>query len=293
MKYRTGAAFGQALERRLLERSRAGRTSLVRLRKAVVFDRLLARLTEVAPNRWILKGALALDFRMGDRTRTTKDMDLVRRDDEEAATSDFIAAQAVDLNDFFSFSIEKVGAPGEELEGVAVRYRIHAELAGRPFDDVIVDVAFSDPLGWTPESIRTSDLLAFAEIGPVDVPILPLEQHVAEKVHAYTRTYAQGRPSSRAKDLVDLVLVMQLLTLDGDRLRAALEGVFEGRRRHSLPDRLPRPPKDWAVPYRKMATEVGIEQDLDAGYQHAAAFLDPILSGHAAGRWDPELRSWV
>jgi len=76
MKYKTGAAFRQALEQHLLDRSRASGSSLVRLRKAVVFDRLLARLALAAPRRWVLKGALALDFRLGSRTRTTKDMDL-------------------------------------------------------------------------------------------------------------------------------------------------------------------------------------------------------------------------
>jgi hypothetical protein len=80
VKYRSGAAFRQALEQRLLTRSRDRGISLVRLRKAVVFDRLLVRLAIVAPSRWVLKGALALDFRLGERTRTTKDMDLVRRD---------------------------------------------------------------------------------------------------------------------------------------------------------------------------------------------------------------------
>ena len=102
MKYQTAAGFRTALERRLLEPSRDSGTSLVRLRKAVVFDRLLARLLRVAPGRWVLKGALALDFRMGERTRTTKDMDLVRKDDEESATTDLIACQAIDLDDFFA-----------------------------------------------------------------------------------------------------------------------------------------------------------------------------------------------
>jgi hypothetical protein len=40
MKYQSGAAFRRALEQRLLTRSRDRRISLVRLRKAVVFDRL-------------------------------------------------------------------------------------------------------------------------------------------------------------------------------------------------------------------------------------------------------------
>ena len=111
-----------------------------------------------------------------------------------------------------------------------MRYRVRAELAGRRFEEVMVDIGFSDSLKWKPEPIRGLDLLAFADIEPIEVPVLPLEQHIAEKVHAYTKTYSQGRRSSRAKDLVDLVLVKQLMVLDAARLRTALEGVFEGRR---------------------------------------------------------------
>ena len=110
MKYRSGAAFRQAFEQRLLGRSRDGLTSVVRLPKAVVFDRLLLRLALAAPSRWVLKGALALDFRLEERTRTTKDMDLVRGDNERAATSDLIAAQAIDLDDFFTFARASSGS---------------------------------------------------------------------------------------------------------------------------------------------------------------------------------------
>jgi hypothetical protein len=293
VKYQSGAAFRQALEQRLLTRSRDRGISLVRLRKAVVFDRLLVRLAIAAPDRWVLKGALALDFRMGDRTRTTKDMDLFHRDNETAATADLISAQAVEIDDYFTFDIEKVGAPGEEVEGLAVRYRVRAEVAGRRFEEVMVDIGFSDSLKWKPEPIRGPDLLAFADIEPIEVPVLPLEQHIAEKVHAYTKTYTHGRRSSRAKDLVDLVLVKQFMALDAARLRNALVGVFEGRRQHGLPDRLPPPPTEWDVPYRKLAKEVGLDPDLRAGYAQAAALLDPVLAGRAAGHWDPERGSWT
>lgn len=136
------------------------------------------------------------------------------------------------------------------------------------------------------------DLLEFAGIKPIEVPVLPLEQHIAEKVHAYTRTYSGGRVSSRVKDLVDIVLVKQLMVLDASRLRLALVGVFEKRRQHQLPGRLPPPPRDWVVPYRKMAAEVGINSDLRTGYAEAAALLDPILAGHADGLWDPKDARW-
>lgn len=133
MRYETAAAFRQALEQRLLAHARAMDLALVRLRKGVAFDRLLARLAVAAPDRWVLKGALALDFRIGERTRTTKDIDLVRTDNEELATADLIAAQLVDLGDFFTFST----AGRERLRadaGGAIQFRVRTELSGRLFE---------------------------------------------------------------------------------------------------------------------------------------------------------------
>lgn len=62
MKYLTGAAFRAALESHLLKvTSPESGASLARLRKLVVFDRLLARLLGSAPDRWVVKGGVALD----------------------------------------------------------------------------------------------------------------------------------------------------------------------------------------------------------------------------------------
>lgn len=92
MRYATATAFRAALETRLKAQARDTGFPLVRLRKAVVFERLLARLLVAAPERWVLKGGLALEFRFGRHARTTKDMDLGRQDDIASATADFIAA---------------------------------------------------------------------------------------------------------------------------------------------------------------------------------------------------------
>ncbi|MPZ93283.1 MAG: hypothetical protein GEU68_17010 [Actinobacteria bacterium] len=112
-------------------------------------------------------------------------------------------SQSVKFDDFFVFAIEKVGRITEEEDGGAVRYRARAELAGRLFEQVTVDIGFSDALGWQPERLQAPDFLSFAGIEPIEVPTLPIEQHIAGKVHAYTRSYGDGRQSSRVKDLVD------------------------------------------------------------------------------------------
>jgi len=64
VKYPTPDRFRTALEDRLRARARGRQLPVARLRKEVVFDRLLARLLVVAPDRWILKGGLALDYRL-------------------------------------------------------------------------------------------------------------------------------------------------------------------------------------------------------------------------------------
>ena len=84
MRYASAAAFRRALETRLLAQSRNGGVSLIRLRKSVAFDRLLARVFAVAPDRWVLKGGLALDYRLGARARTTMDIDLAGPGGEDA-----------------------------------------------------------------------------------------------------------------------------------------------------------------------------------------------------------------
>lgn len=52
MRYSTPGAFRTALEQRLLTAAQQMNVPAVRLRKLVVFDRLMARLLVVAPDRW-------------------------------------------------------------------------------------------------------------------------------------------------------------------------------------------------------------------------------------------------
>lgn len=294
MRYATAAAFRTALEQRLLTTARQDGLSLARLRKLVTFDRLLARLMAVAPDRWVLKGAVALHYRMGMSFRTTNDVDLGRWDNERAATDDFAAAERLDLGDYFQFVVERTAKLDQLLEGAAVRYRVSSYLAGRRFEDISVDVGFGRPLTVGPARLRGPNLLGFAEIQPSEVPALPLEAHVAEKVHAYTRGYAGGRPSTRVKDLVDLVLISAQFPFKAGTLRRALQEAFDARRTHPLPATLPPPPVDWRTGYRRMATEIGLHQDLSAGYDEVRDFLDPVLNGTASddARWDPSRRTW-
>lgn len=293
-KYRTAAGFKMALERHLTEHVRVAVVPMGRVRKAVVFERLLARLQIVAPDRWLLKGALALDFRFGTRARGTNDMDLARADDVESATTDLMAAAAYDTDDYFRFVVQQTDRLTMLENATAVRYHVRANLADRRFEEAVLDIGFVPREHWQTEMLPVPNLLSFAGFATISVPALPLATHVAEKLHAYTRGYGDDtRRSTREKDLVDLVLISTFCPFDAQALRVALEGTFASRERQPLPLSLPLPPAGWGPGYRKMAAAVGIDPDVLHGHAHAAAFLDPVLAMPFEGRWDHLAQQWV
>lgn len=295
MRYKDGTAFRVALEARLNRMAVDARPgTLARLRRMVAFDRLLARLAIAAPDRWVVKGGIALDLRLGPRARLTRDLDLVRYDTVEAAEEDLIAAAKLELADFFAFEIRRHTTLSAIEEVDVVRYQIEASLAGRRFEQIRLDIGLSEPFGLSPDRFRLPDLLTFAEFTPIEVPTLPLDLHLAEKVHAYVRIYANERPSTRVKDLIDLVLIRSAFNFQADRVRRALTFTFGNRSVAELPTALPLPPDDWLDTYRTLATEVGMEPDIDFGFQLVSEFLDPLLNGIVDdnARWASELGLW-
>ncbi len=293
MRYKDATAFRQALEDRLKARAQGDGAALARDRKRVAFDRLLARLLAVAPEQWLLKGGFALELRLAERARATKDVDIDWQADEEQLLDTLIDAASHDTDDFFVFTVELTSAPEDRLGG-SHRFRIVASLAGRLFETFLLDVGFRRDEQVVADALTTDTLLAFAEIPPVEVLAIPLELQVAEKLHAYTRIYERGRPSTRAKDLIDLALIAELSALGAEALHVAIETTFTRRNTHPLPTVLPQPPREWATQYRRLAEAVGAPADLDAGHVVASALLAPILSGEVTeGNWSPIDRRWI
>lgn len=130
MKYRDETAFRQALQQRLKDRADGDGALLVRNRKRIAFDRLLARLLAVAQEQWVLKGGFALDLRLATRARSTKDVDIEWRGEETELLDVLLDAANYDAGDFFKFAIERAGVPEDRLGG-SHRFRVSASLAGR------------------------------------------------------------------------------------------------------------------------------------------------------------------
>jgi Nucleotidyl transferase AbiEii toxin, Type IV TA system len=291
VRYATAGAFRAALEARLKGEQSSG-VGLSRLRKRVVFERLLARLQVVSPEGWLLKGGFALELRLGGRARTTKDVDIDWAVGEGEATELLLDAAALEMDDMFSFDVQRAQMD-DDLAGGGQRWTVRAELAGRDFERVAIDVGFGKPPVVESVTLVASSLLEFAGIPTIAVPALAVEQHLAEKLHAYSRTYTGGQPSSRVKDLVDIVVIARTTTVDGDRLRQAVSAIFQRRDAHEPPSSLASPPRDWARPWATLVEHLPADGELDSGFSVAAAFWDPMLAGGAdLARWDPELLVW-
>lgn len=292
MKYSSAAAFRRALEDRLRQLSLQSGVPLVRMRKMIAFDRFLVRLFQAQPDQWVVKGGLALQLRVGERARTTKDIGLLMLDQHRGIYPRLREAGAVVLDDWFSFEVSRATQPTTEDFGDD-RYQLQSLLDGRMFERFQLDVGVGDPLIEPVEYLQTSSLLAFAGFSPMSVPCYPITQQIAEKLHACTRKFQSGE-SSRVKDYVDILLLAGMGPIKGDRLREAIEATFAVRQTHSVPMKMPEPPVSWKRPFQRMAAEVQLEQwSIQEAESALQQFLNPVLSGKQIGLWEPLSWQWL
>ncbi len=224
-------------------------------------------------------------------TRASVDLDADHVRGATAARADLERAIAEDLGDHFAFAIVDVEELREGGVSLAMRYRIECSLGGRPFEPLQVDVTVTPPDPWDAEPAQRPGLLADLGLGPVDVLVVPLERQLAEKLHAYTRQYDGA--TTRARDLVDFILVHQHERVDAQRLKDAIWRTFTRRGTHPVPERLPAPPGDLAVAYRREAEAVGIPSSLEEAHNLIVQWLDPVLACTARGSWDAGKAQWV
>ena len=293
-RYQDEEAFRNFLEQRIRNANRDTGTPHDRLRKDVAFHRLVARFVAADDDRWAIKGAVALLWRVSDDARATRDVDanwLGSTDDLEAFLDRVVEH---DVGDWFEFEI----GPPRPLQGEAeggIRFGVTARLAGREFAAFRLDVNFAtdaSPFESVPIHVQ---LLEFAGLADLVVPMISTAQHLAEKLHAVTRTYLSG-DSSRAKDAYDTMLFAQTGMLpDAATVRMAVTQTFSIRRT-PLPPAPAGLPSGWTKTLRTLLADFalpGIEgvKELESGWMR---LWEPILNGSAAdtARWDPATLSW-
>ena len=280
-KYQTAGALLAALSDRLKQKSKKEGLDIQRLRRQVAFDRLLLRLFSKTPSPWVLKGGYAMELRMKN-PRATKDIDLTVKDkklfsnDLTVQNSMILRAlrsfAAIDLKDFFIFQIEDSIM---ELEGPVyggARFPVTAKVDGRLFVRFHLDVGFDNILLEPLENIKGEDLLGFAKLHTKSIPTLSIEQHFAEKIHAYTLP-RKGQLNSRVKDLIDMVLLVRTKRIKTKKLKEAINRIFEHRGSHKMPDKLKAPPIEWEMPFSVLAKDCLLSITLENAFKEIISFL--------------------
>jgi len=290
VKYSTSTAFRTALEARIRNHPPDHQS---RIRKEIVFDRVLARLIERDSDVWIVKGGFALDVRFGNEARSTKDLDLFSIGDRNAAIEKMLAVSESPLSDYFDFEVRiKIRTTGEQPSNAA-SFHVSARLDGRRFEDVNVDMEIGETVSFETQRFRTQEFLVFAGIEPLAISLISLEQHLAEKLHAYSRHFSDDRENTRVKDLVDIMLICQFSPIVGTGLMNAIVATF-GNQGASPPSHLAPPPSDWEHGYARLAEQVNLDPDLANGYVIARRFLNPVLARETHGSiWKPDSQAWV
>jgi len=119
---------------------------LDRLRKEAAYQRLLARLVEVAPpDIWALKGGLAMIARVGRDARATRDADTTWRGEGDLLAAALEAVVDLDLEDHFVFEIGEPRPITAESPDGGLRYSVVARLDGREFERLQLDVTRGPP----------------------------------------------------------------------------------------------------------------------------------------------------
>ena len=290
-RYATPAAFRRALTDRLKALAGSSRWTVPQLQRHVAYDRLLERLYQFDQG-WVVKGATALMARdLG--TRGTLDIDLYREISLAAAEADLRHAAAADIGDWFRFEVgaatpvSTVGArlPVTSVVGTTIWASFHVDLIGSGLR-----------MTGQPQHVPPLAENAIPEVAQHGYQAYPLVDHVADKVTAaYERYGTRDMPSTRYRDLVDLVSIVTGASVPAADQVTALISEFD-RRQLNLPASFDVPDRRlWEPGYAAEARRslLAAGRTLNEALDIVRPFIDPVLSRSAAGNWDPASRRWL
>ena len=288
-RYSTPSAFRAALTDRVAQAAKESRWSVQQLQRQVAYDRLLERLYLV-DDGWVVKGATALLARdLG--MRGSLDIDVYREVGREAAEGDLRRAASLDVGDWFRFEIGMASVSGK-----ALTFPVRAVIGLTTWVEFQVNLVGTD-LRMTGEPDDVPPLVrgVIPEVEQHGYKAYPLVDHVADKVAAaYERYGPEQNPSTRYRDLVDLVSIVVGASVAADVQRKALISEFV-RRGLELPTHFDVPDRAlWETGYGREARRslLSIGQTLDEALGVVRPFIDPLLEGTATGSWDRDQRRW-
>lgn len=186
-----------------------------RIHLVLAIDRLLVRLLQAAPGQWVVKGGYANQLRLPDGARFTEDLDLRIAAAIDTAPELLASSFAVVMDDDFSYEVTSSPAPLEGPPGGGLRFVVVPRLAGTELVRFKVDISAADVVVGDFESYRSDPVVEGLGFRRSRLPVYPVNQHFAERLHALT--LPRDVDNTRARDLVDLVWFVHHFTFRSGR----------------------------------------------------------------------------
>lgn len=297
--YRDGTALWSAAVARARMTAKQRGVESASVLRGFVFDRFLARVFTPLDGPWVLKGGNAVLARV-QGARATKDLDLLHEpDDLDAAVAALRRLLGIDLGDHFRFVVTKVdtslggtGQPDVDGYRVSIDAYCGAKKRGSFHVDLVTGSLMTDVADVAPSTAG----LEVPGLSAPQVRLYPVVDHIADKLCAIQATYGANldKPSSRVRDLVDLVVLARTQHVDGAALWHAIRGEWTHRGLPGQPEF--EPPAQWESGYPRIARDVracGPFTTFESAVGLVRTFLAPALDGTARGRgWSPETTTW-
>ena len=289
--YGTPAEFDRALKKAA---KAAGGDPGERYRQALR-DRFLCRVFSDPDERFILKGGSGTLARIPN-ARATRDADFAtrRKETPDAVIAALGGLAALDLGDFCRFELtRREESMDENGYSRLVKLRYATCIGEEEKDPVLVDLSLDCEATLPPERLTPANRLDVPGVDVCDYVVYSVEDQLADKLCAIMERQPGGWPSSRMKDLVDVVFYALTQSPASDGLSEAIESECR-RRSMGIPGAFAAP-KEWSGAFSGFAAKAGVPKG-HRSFEHASSLasklFDPILDGSAQMRWDCEAAAW-
>jgi len=175
---------------------------------------------------WIVKGATALLARdLG--ARASLDVDIYRKAVREVAKAELRRGAASDLRDWFRFDV----GVGTAIGNSAVRLPATSIIGATTWVSFHVDLVGADlRMTGQPDDVPPLARGVIPNVAQRGYRAYPLVDHVADKIAATYERYGSAQmPSTRYRDLVDLVAIVRAGSVAAQAQRVALLSEFDRR----------------------------------------------------------------
>lgn len=216
-------------------------------------------------------------LRYGRRARFTQDLDVARVQSLAQFRSDFEESLAAGWGGFRGRLIERPAPRPRAVPSSYVMrpFDVKLDYLGRSWCTVKFELGHNE-IGDAdePERQLAADISQlFTEVGllpPGPLPVMRVDHQVAQKLHA-----ASEAGSERARDLVDLQLLVGAERLDLLQVRAACVRLFEYRRLQAWPPVIAGTPR-WGSLYAAAAEGLAVLPDVATALVWVQDFVERI-----------------